>query len=136
MTEEKRARKREQDAAYRERHRLRLREHNRQYYRDRKEKYREKRKAKSGAVKARRDLFRATLLELKAEKGCRDCGFNNPLALDFHHIDPREKSFTVSSRLSGHVPLSSLLAEAQKCDILCANCHRILHAKERNASSI
>jgi predicted HNH restriction endonuclease len=46
------------------------------------------------------------------------------IAITFHHRDPSTKEFAVGG-FSG--ALSRLLLEAQKCDLLCANCHRLRH---------
>lgn len=63
---------------------------------------------------------------------CKACGFNpkdeyDYAAFDFHHRDPKTKSFNMGVSMRS---LSSLMAEAKKCDLLCANCHRVLHARE------
>lgn len=62
--------------------------------------------------------------------GCSKCGYNKcSAALDFHHIDPATKSFALSkSNMSKS--LSILKEEADKCIILCANCHREHHHME------
>lgn len=65
-----------------------------------------------------------TLLDnFKAGKCCVDCGFNKwPECLDFHHIDPGEKEFTISQSLTKS--WARTLKEIDKCILLCANCHR------------
>ncbi len=60
---------------------------------------------------------------IKAARGCADCGFNNPVALDFDHVRG-EKLFEVADKVSWF-SLDKLLDEIEKCDIVCANCHRI-----------
>lgn len=56
---------------------------------------------------------------------CQKCGYDRcPEALDFHHLDPREKDFTISSRLGWE----AVVEELKKCVLLCANCHREAHA--------
>ena len=61
---------------------------------------------------------------------CKLCGYDRcPAALDFHHINPEEKEF----RLSGskmRCKFETLVKEAEKCMLLCANCHRELHYNE------
>lgn len=65
------------------------------------------------------------LNKYKESKGCSICGYNkNGVALDFDHIDPKEKLFNVSSRSLTH-SLKKIFKEIRKCRILCANCHRI-----------
>lgn len=58
---------------------------------------------------------------------CVVCGYDKYLgALEFHHLDPTQKDFTLS-----HVRLTSferVKSELDKCVLLCANCHREVHA--------
>lgn len=63
---------------------------------------------------------------IKAERGCADCGCSDPAVLEFHHVDRTTKTDTVG-RMTGR-SLEQVLAEVEKCDVLCANCHRIRHA--------
>lgn len=56
---------------------------------------------------------------------CSKCGYDkNYGALDFHHLD-ENKEFVVSKKL--RYKIETLVKEAEKCCILCANCHRELH---------
>ena len=69
-------------------------------------------------------------LEYKGN-ACSRCGYNKcSAALDFHHINMDEKEFNLSARdLKLHWP--SIQKELDKCELLCANCHREIHnAKE------
>ena len=55
------------------------------------------------------------------------CGYNRcSAALDLHHIDSTTKDFS----LSGHhnLSLARLKAEADKCILLCRNCHAEVHS--------
>ena len=45
--------------------------------------------------------------------------------LDFDHIDPKTKAFNVSDCVRRGMSRKTVLAEIQKCQVLCANCHRI-----------
>jgi len=58
---------------------------------------------------------------------CVRCGYNKCIqALDFHHRDPSTKKFRISG---SHCRSSkSIMEEALKCDLLCSNCHREVHA--------
>lgn len=66
------------------------------------------------------------LRKLKQDLTCCRCGFDNPLALEFHHRDPSTKSFTISHK-AWQVSEERLLEEIAKCEVLCSNCHRIEH---------
>lgn len=58
---------------------------------------------------------------------CRHCHGVFPIEVyDFHHVDPKQKSFSIGSAM-GNVSWEKMLYETTKCDLLCANCHRILH---------
>lgn len=55
---------------------------------------------------------------------CADCGVQYPpFVMDFDHRNPAEKSFTISVGLT-HT-LDRLAEEIAKCDVVCANCHRV-----------
>jgi transposase-like protein len=64
------------------------------------------------------------LQRIKTQARCKYCGENHPAVLQFHHRDPREKEFDVSSFVYHQKGgLKKLEAEIAKCDVLCANCH-------------
>lgn len=55
---------------------------------------------------------------------CMDCGNNfPPCAMDFDHREPENKLFNISEAQSMNRDV--LIQEIDKCDIICANCHRI-----------
>lgn len=58
--------------------------------------------------------------------GCLVCGYNNSAeALDFHHLDPNKKDFTISD---SYRDLEKMKLELDKCVLVCANHHREIHA--------
>lgn len=74
--------------------------------------------------KKRDKEFREILLSHK-NSPCMDCKIQYPsYAMDFDHRDPSEKLFNVSqiNKASSSI---KLLEEIAKCDLVCANCHRI-----------
>lgn len=62
----------------------------------------------------------------KLKHPCLICGEREPIALDFHHVDPSIKSFEISSKTCS---LTQLKEEIGKCAVLCANCHRKVHGQ-------
>lgn len=66
------------------------------------------------------------LQQLKLERGCADCGLKVPYpeVYDFDHRPGVEKVGDVS-RLKMSSSMAALVAEIAKCDVVCANCHRI-----------
>jgi hypothetical protein len=74
--------------------------------------------------KAERLKLKRLLVDLLGGK-CIDCGYNHHLAaLDFDHVNPKEKKTSVSWLLSKGTK-AECLNEALKCVIRCSNCHRI-----------
>jgi hypothetical protein len=95
----------------------------------RKDRYKPKGRPPKKTIKGR-----LVIIEEKLRRGsCMDCGMEvtreNYVCFDFDHRDPVEKSFAVSSK-SMDVALSTLLAEFAKCDLVCANCHRLRTHKQ------
>jgi hypothetical protein len=57
---------------------------------------------------------------------CIVCGYNKCIsALDFHHLNPNDKSFSISGNCNRS--WDKIKTELDKCVILCANCHREVH---------
>lgn len=61
----------------------------------------------------------------KSNFSCKKCGEKRPYLLDFHHKDPNEKDFAISDK--PRINLNKIQEEINKCDVLCANCHREWH---------
>lgn len=77
--------------------------------------------------------------EIFLERGgkCERCGYDKNLgALDFHHRDPNEKEFQIDLRRLGNGNLDKLKQELDKCDLLCANCHREIHNPDLDLNNI
>lgn len=67
--------------------------------------------------------------EYKLLKGCSVCGYKNCAeALEWHHNND-DKSFDPSTKLMsrGFIKYELYLKEIEKCELLCANCHREKH---------
>lgn len=62
---------------------------------------------------------------------CVRCGYDKCLdALDFHHKDDATKEFTISDR-NIKLDWELIKIELDKCEVLCANCHREEHSKKK-----
>lgn len=60
---------------------------------------------------------------------CLICGYDKCFAaLDFHHVDPSEKEYSIAKMLLGSPAKGRLEKELRKCVVLCATCHREYHA--------
>jgi hypothetical protein len=55
---------------------------------------------------------------------CIDCGCTDIRCLDFDHVRGK-KSDDISKMLGHSLPWATIEAEIAKCEVRCANCHRI-----------
>lgn len=84
-------------------------------------------------LKSYRKRVKEKLVKYKGGK-CELCGYCRCYsALDFHHIDPENKSFHISANLNKS--FDTLKKEVDKCIMVCANCHREIHEGIRNADN-
>ena len=94
---------------------------------------RKNRKRVSFAKKRRTQEKKKTLLAMGGNC-CVCCGLQyngtNATVFDFHHRVPEEKEFPLSQPGIHGYSCKSVLTEAKKCDIICANCHRMVHCEE------
>lgn len=73
------------------------------------------------------DDLRAWLHERKAVRGgCSECNEDDVACLDFHHTTD-EKTDTVARMVTDGRPKEVLKEELERCEVLCANCHRKIH---------
>jgi len=72
----------------------------------------------------RMKLKKREIAEWKRVRGCTVCGETEPWVLDMHHLDPNEKDATPARSAT----LKTFLKEADKCVLVCSNCHRKIHA--------
>lgn len=75
---------------------------------------------------------RVKFLDFMKGKCCAHCGEDDIVVLEFDHIDPSTKKNTVSNLLGqgSYTPWKTIKEEIDKCQILCANCHRRKTAKQ------
>lgn len=64
---------------------------------------------------------------------CRKCDYSRYVgALEFHHLEPEHKDFTISQWISRHHVFDERLKkEIDKCILLCSNCHKETHATDK-----
>lgn len=69
-------------------------------------------------VRANQELMRGA-----KDVPCADCGDRHPhYIMDFDHRDPTTKSFAIGGNQTRS--RMTMMAEIEKCDVVCANCHR------------
>jgi len=87
------------------------------------------RRNKRAAYKKKKEF----LDSYKTSKGCIRCGMIDFRCLELHHRDPKQKNgrTDTGAALKMSNSLKYIQNELLKCDVICANCHRILHTEER-----
>lgn len=59
---------------------------------------------------------------------CQVCSYDRCInALEFHHLDPTKKDFSISQ--AKNKSFDKIKSELDKCILVCANCHREIHYK-------
>jgi len=92
----------------------------------------------SRSLTRKREAWRAQarLLNDLCDRSCVDCGESfAPCAMDFDHRDPSTKRSAVT-RMIGRAGTARILDEVAKCDIVCANCHRLRTFVRRSADTV
>lgn len=90
--------------------------------------YRQRAIVRKRIVKA---SLRVKMLEYLSNKSCIICGLSDVRVLDFDHINPKTKDFSIAKGLSDLYAWDKILVEIDKCRILCANCHRIVTSEQQ-----
>jgi len=68
---------------------------------------------------------KAWMNEIKS-KPCRDCGgIFEVCCMDFDHREGTKKTYNIGSMFAHHYSAELIQIELDKCDLVCANCHRI-----------
>lgn len=93
-------------------------EYGKEHYTANKQRYIEAEARRKRARAAKRMRF---LIDYFRTHPCADCGESDPLVLEFDHI--RDKSFDIGRELPDR-NWQSILAEIEKCEVVCSNCHR------------
>ena len=85
--------------------------------------------SRAQTITALRRAMKKEAIRRMGSQCCR-CGYNKSIrALEFHHLDPTVKEFGLAA--NGHCHTwEDFWKEAQKCELLCSNCHAEIHEEE------
>lgn len=97
-------------------------EYRKKHYEKNKEKYIDK--ASKNKIKYRQEYY-----DWLSTKQCVDCGNSDIRVLEQDHLENKE--FNISSKV-GVMSLKSMMDELNKCEVVCANCHRIRTSNRGN----
>ena len=67
--------------------------------------------------------FKDRLRKIKEASGCVDCGITNHIMLDFDHL--KDKKYNISRMIHDGFSGAAIKKEISKCEVVCANCHRV-----------
>ncbi len=81
--------------------------------------------------RSNRNENRRVVMEYLYSHPCVDCGEEDPVVLDFDHIEGKGKICEVGRMLSSGYSLKAIMEEIAKCEVRCANCHRRKTARSR-----
>jgi hypothetical protein len=77
---------------------------------------------------------RQWLDDIKLARGCADCGYDaHPAALDFDHLPGTATLASIAFLRVTRYPRSVIQEELAKCEVVCANCHRIRTVERRRS---
>ena len=74
------------------------------------------------------EMMRERCNQIKHATGCHFCQELEPICLDFHHRLQFEKHLSISEMINRHSNWDKIITEIEKCVVVCANCHRKVHA--------
>ena len=77
----------------------------------------------------RKELHRKFIMYLSLHP-CVDCGESDPIVLEFDHRDENTKLMSINKMRTMRYSWNTILAEIEKCDVRCANCHRRRTARQ------
>lgn len=98
------------------------------------DKYQKEYKGKSGpgflARLSKRQIASTFILNIKNKTPCKDCQkIYHPACMEFDHIDRKNKKKDISYMVNSGYKLDEIKIEVAKCELVCANCHRIRTVK-------
>jgi predicted HNH restriction endonuclease len=124
---------------YNEDHKIEKKEYNKLYYEKNKdaEIQRARKYAKDNIqiIREKRRLLKHNIIIILGGK-CQYCGIeyngNNGCIFDTHHTNPKEKDFDIN-RIRNWKKIEQ---EIKKCDLVCSNCHRLIHFKKDKENGV
>lgn len=90
--------------------------------------YRKNKKEVDGRNSSYKKDNRKKIDKYKKDIGCKYCGENEPVVLDFHHLNPQTKNMNVADMVNKGYSLKNIFHEIEKCIVVCCNCHRKLES--------
>lgn len=93
--------------------------------------YAEHKESEKAHVKRRKLQLRKWFYNYKKNLSCLKCLENHPAVLEFHHKGEHKKDRNISKLIDDGCSVKKIMEEIKKCEVLCSNCHKKLHYKEK-----
>lgn len=77
-----------------------------------------------------RNNARVFVFNYLKENSCIDCDEKDIIVLEFDHREPKEKFLGIAQMIQNRYSVEAIKKEIEKCDVVCANCHRRRTAKQ------
>ena len=104
-----------------------------EHYKRNKDKYKAKSRKRNKEQRKRNKDYVAFVKSLSS---CVDCGEDNPVVLEYDHVRG-EKRANISDMARQSYSIKTIQIEIDKCEIRCANCHRIVtYERRENISNL
>jgi len=104
-----------------------------EHYKRNKDKYKAKSRKRNKEQRKRNKDYVAFVKSLSC---CVDCGEDNPIVLEYDHVRG-EKRMCVSDMARQSYSIKTIQREIDKCELRCANCHRIVtYERRENISNL
>lgn len=98
-------------------------DYQREHYRSNKRVYKQK-------TSEYKHTLRQQLYKYLQSHPCVDCGESDPVVLEFDHLTPADKEDGISRMIVRKCSWARILAEIEKCQVRCSNCHKRRTAKQ------
>jgi len=88
--------------------------------------------SKAEYSKQKRQELKDYIENYKRENSCVRCGCEDWRVLEFHHVKPEEKKFSIFFAIHNRYSIPAVQREIEKTVVVCANCHRVIHHEWEN----
>jgi transcription elongation factor Elf1 len=92
--------------------------------------YANNKESEKNHVKKRKFKIKKWFESYKKNLQCTHCSENHPATLEFHH-SMKNKEKSISDMIHNGYSIDSIKKEISKCVLLCSNCHKKEHYKNK-----
>jgi len=94
--------------------------------------YAQNKESEKAHVKRRKLELKNWFWEYKKNLSCSKCLESHPATLEFHHKQKYVKEKAIGNMVDDGCSIKRILSEIKKCKVVCANCHKKIHYKNKS----